>query len=228
MEYGQFCPIAKATEILGEKWTILIVRELLMGGKRFGELQRGLTLISPTLLSKRLDSLTQYGLVMKRRISGQKGFEYLPTRSCQELLPVIISLGEWGMRWAQSNITQSDYDVELLMLYLQRSIHPDRLPGGDTTLRFHFTDIETYPDWWILVQDKRLDLCVNDPGREIDVYFTTTVKTTADVWMGKRSYRKAIADKDLKLVCHAALINDVGSWMEASVFAGIEPEAMSA
>lgn len=222
MEYGQFCPIAKATEILGEKWTILIVRELLMGARRFSELQRGLPLISPTLLSKRLDALEQHGLIMKRRISGQKGFEYITTRSCQELLPILVSLGEWGMRWAQSNVTQDDYDVELLMLYLQRSIRPEALPGGETTVRFRFQDVDRFPDWWLLVQDGRVDVCVNDPGREVDVYFTTTLKILADVWMGKRSYRKAIADKELTLVGQQALINDVSAWMSNSIFAGIE------
>ena len=225
MEYGQFCPIAKATEILGEKWTILIVRELLMGARRFSDLQRGLTLISPTLLSKRLDALTQNGLVMKRRIAGQKGHEYTPTRSCHELLPILVSLGEWGMRWAQSNVTGDDYDVELLMLYLQRSIKPDALPGGETAIRFRFTDVREYPDWCLLVQDARVDICVNDPGREIDVYFTTTVKVMADVWMGKVSYRKAIAEKSLTLVGQKALINDVSAWMSDSIFAGIEPVA---
>lgn len=223
MEYGQFCPIAKATEILGEKWTILIVRELLMGARRFSDLQRGLTLISPTLLSKRLDVLAQHGLIMKRRIAGQKGHEYIPTRSCQELLPILVSLGEWGMRWAQANVTRDDYDVELLMLYLQRSIKTAALPSSETAIRFHFTDIREYPDWWLLVQDERVDICVNDPGREIDVYFTTTVKVMADVWMGKVSYRKAIAEKSLTLVGQKALINDVSAWMCDSIFAGIEP-----
>lgn len=223
MEYGQFCPIAKATEILGEKWTILIVRELLMGARRFSELQRGLTLISPTLLSKRLEVLARHGLVMKKRIAGQKGHEYIPTRSCEELLPILVSLGEWGMRWAQVNVTRDDYDVELLMLYLQRSIKTDALPGSETAIRFRFTDIREYPDWWLLVQGERVDICVNDPGREIDVYFTTTVQVMADVWMGKVSYRKAIADKSLTLVGQKALINDVSAWMSDSIFAGIEP-----
>ena len=89
MEYGQFCPIAKATEIIGEKWTLLIIRELLMGGSRFNELQRGLALISPTILSRRLDSLSEHGLVLKKKIPGQRGFEYFPTESCQELLPLL-------------------------------------------------------------------------------------------------------------------------------------------
>ena len=141
MEYGQFCPIAKSTEIIGEKWTLLIIRELLMGGSRFNELHRGLSLISPTILSKRLETLSAHGLVLKKKIPGQRGYEYFPTQSCKELLPIIRSLGDWGMNWARSNLTEKDYDVELLMLYLKRSIVARELIGRETVIRFKFTDI---------------------------------------------------------------------------------------
>jgi DNA-binding HxlR family transcriptional regulator len=223
MEYGQFCPIAKATEIIGEKWTLLVVRELLMGGTRFSELQRGLSMITPTMLTKRLGTLEQHGLVMKKKIPNQKGYEYFPTKSCSELLPIIKSLGDWGMRWARSNLTEKDYDVELLMLYLKRSINPENLIGNETVIRFKFTDIKEYPNWWMVVKGNEVDLCVNDPGKEIDVYFTTTVKTMADIWMGDTTYKKAIANDELKLVGPKALTKDVSSWMEISVFADIAP-----
>lgn len=223
MDYGQFCPIAKASEILGEKWTLLVVRELLMGGTRFSELQRGLSLISPTMLSKRLDTLEQHGLILKKKIPNQKGYEYFPTKSCSELLPIIKSLGDWGMRWARSNLTEKDYDVELLMLYLKRSINPENLVGSETVIRFKFTDIKEFPNWWMVVKGNEVDLCVNDPGKDVDVYFTTTVKTMADVWMGESTYKKAIARDELKLVGPRALTKDIGNWMESSVFAGIAP-----
>jgi DNA-binding HxlR family transcriptional regulator len=223
MDYGQFCPMSKATEILGEKWTLLIVRELLMGGRRYSELQRGLSQISPTMLSKRLDSLEHYGLVLKKKIPNQKGYEYFPTKSCSELLPIIKSLGDWGMRWAKSNLTEKDYDVELLMLYLQRSVNPENLVGDETVIRFKFTDIKEYPDWWMVVEGNKVDLCTNDPGKEVDIYFTTTVKTMVDVWMGWSTYRKAIAQDALKLVGPKALINNVSAWMEDSIFAGVAP-----
>ena len=223
MEYGQFCPIAKASEIIGEKWTLLVVRELLMGGSRFSELQRGLSLISPTMLSKRLGTLEQHGLVMKKKIPNQKGYEYFPTKSCSELLPIIKSLGDWGMRWARSNLTEKDYDVELLMLYLKRSINPENLIGNETVIRFKFTDIKDYPNWWMLVKGNEVDLCVNDPGKEVDVYFTTTVKTMAGIWMGDTSYKKAIANDELKLVGPKALTKDVSNWMQSSVFTDISP-----
>ena len=223
MDYGQFCPISKAVEILGDKWTLLIVRELLMGGRRYSELQRGLSQISPTILSKRLDSLSRYGLVLKKKIPNQKGYEYFPTKSCSELLPIIKSLGDWGMRWAQSNLTEKDYDVELLMLYLQRSVIPENLVGDETVIRFKFTDIKEFPDWWMVVEGNKVDLCTNDPGKDVDVYFTTTVKTMVDVWMGWSTYRKAIAQDELKLVGPKALINNVSAWMEDSIYADAAP-----
>lgn len=224
MEYGQFCPIAKASEIIGEKWTILIIREILMGGSRFNELQRGLSLISPTLLSKRLDSLVEHGLVMKKKIPGQKGFEYFATDACQQLLPVILSLGEWGMRWARVNMSEKDYDVGLLMLYLQRSIVPEKLPGNETVIRFKFTDIAEYPDWWIVVTGNEIDVCTKDPGNDVDVYFTSAVKTLIDIWMGDSSYKNAIREGELILVGDKALTGQVTNWMVNSVYADL-PEA---
>ena len=223
MEYGQFCPIAKATEIIGEKWTLLIIRELLMGGCRFNELQRGLSLISPTILSKRLDALSEQGLVAKKKIPGQKGYEYFPTESCKELLPIILALGEWGMRWARSNLTEKDYDVELLMLYLKRSIVPEKLVGKETVVRFRFTDIDQYPDWWLVVRGEEVDLCVKDPGKDVDVYFTSSVRTMADIWMGDSSYRKAMRDGELKLVGDQNLTRNITGWMRNSVFTDLPP-----
>jgi len=221
MEYGQFCPIAKASEVIGEKWTILIIRELLMGATRFSEFQRGLSLISPTLLTKRLDSLAQHGLIVKKKIQNQKGFEYVPTEACQALLPVIRSLGEWGMCWARSSLTERDYDVELLMLYLQRSIVPEKLPGKVTVIRFKFTDVEKYPDWWMLVEGESVDLCNNDPGKDVDIYFTSKLSTLADIWMGENSYRKAVREGALTLMGAPALTDNITAWMTNSMFAGL-------
>lgn len=223
MEYGQFCPIAKATEMLGEKWTILIVREILMGGTRFSALQRGLSLISPTMLSKRLDSLEAHGLIIKKKIPNQKGYEYFPTSSCEELLPIIKTLGDWGMRWARENLPDKDCDVELLMLYLKRSINPKKLPGKESTIRFNFTDLEEHATWWIVVEGEEVDICNTDPGKDVDVYFTCNVKTMVQIWMGDTNYRKSIADDSLKIVGPKALTNNIGAWMEVSIFADMKP-----
>jgi len=224
MEYGQFCPVAKASEIIGEKWTILIIRELLMGGSRFNELHHGLSLISPTILARRLESLIDYGLVVKKRMPGQRVFQYLPTDSCRQLLPIIRSLADWGMSWARSNLREHDYDVELLMLYLKRSIVPEKLDGNETVVHFQFTDIKKLSRWWIVVKRDNVDLCDSDPGKDVDVWFTTTVKTMVEIWMGDTTYRQAIRNGALKLVGAPALTRRVTDWMRNSEYTDL-PEA---
>jgi DNA-binding HxlR family transcriptional regulator len=227
MHYGQFCPIAKATEILGEKWTILIVRELLMGGRRFNELQRGLGDISPALLAGRLKSLEQHGLVVRRRESGQRTHEYHPTEACQALLPALVALGEWGLLWARHNITPADLDVDFLMFYLQRSIDPAKLIGNQSVIRFQFKDLAQQQNWWLVVKGGQVDLCLVDPGKDVDVYFFCTIRTMHDVWMGDRTYREAIEAGDLIIEGEPALMRNIRSWLKPSVFANA-PRAMMA
>jgi DNA-binding HxlR family transcriptional regulator len=218
MRYGQFCPIAKATEILGERWTILIVRELLAGGRRFNDLQRGLGEISPALLSARLKTLQANGLVVRRRIPGQRGFEYFPTTACEALRPSIIALGEWGLCWARETLG-CDYNPELLMLYLERSIVPEQLPGAETVIQFKFLDVSEQQDWWLLVRDGDVEVCITSPGRDVHIYFTTKVQTMSDIWIGDRSYRDAILHGDLTIEGELALTRRIHSWLRPSGFA---------
>jgi DNA-binding HxlR family transcriptional regulator len=218
MNYGQFCPIAKATEILGERWTILILRELLMGGRRFNELQRGLGDISPALLTSRLKALEEQGLVSKRGITGQRGHEYFPTAACEALLPVLVSIGEWGLSFARHLLSGDDFDIDFLMFYLERSVDPAQLPGDQSVIRFQFTDLTEQRNWWLLVCGDCVDICVTPPARDVDVYFTTTVRTMHDVWMGDRTYRDAVNAGDLIIEGEAALTRNVGRWLRPSVF----------
>jgi len=219
MNYGQFCPIAKATEILGERWTILVIRELLMGGRRFSELERGLGDMSPALLTARLRSLEAQQLVVRRRINGQRGYEYYPTPACEQLMPIIFALGEWSLCWAKTSLGVDRFDVELLMLYLERSVDPEQLPGSQTVIRFRFDDLPEQRDWWLLVRDTKVDVCITDPGRDVDVFFATTARTMSDVWMGDRAYREAVLSGDLIIEGDPALTRRISSWLRPSVFA---------
>ncbi|MEM9375189.1 MAG: winged helix-turn-helix transcriptional regulator [Pseudomonadota bacterium] len=228
MRYKQFCPIAKATEILGEKWTILIVREILMGGRRFNELQRGLGGISTALLTNRLKSLEEQGMIVRRRTHGQNSYEYHPTQACEALLPVLISLGEWGLCWAKHTLLDDDFDVEFLMFYLERSIDPSAIPGSKAVIRFLFTDLEEQREWWLLVTDGTPQLCLRDPGLDVDVYLTGTVRAMTDVWMGDRTYREAIKSGDLDIQGDPALTKNVRAWLKPSVFEESSREPISA
>jgi DNA-binding HxlR family transcriptional regulator len=221
MEYQQFCPVAKASELLGDKWTILILREALMGAKRFNEFERGLGRISPTMLTKRLNELVINGLMIRKKITGQKGNEYFLTQAGKDVNPVIMQLGDWGMRWARGQMENSDLDVELLMLYLQRSIRTDKLAGDQTIIQFNFTNLTKLGKWWLVVHRDEVDVCLEDPGKEVDVWFVTDLRTMVEVWMGDITYRKAIREKRLKLIGPVSLINNVTNWMANSVYAGI-------
>ncbi len=219
MNYCQFCPVAKASEILGDKWTFLILRELLMGGRRFKDFQRGLSRISPTLLSTRLRQLQKQGIVVRKKISGQRGCEYNLTKAGEEVMPIIQALGSWGMKWARGQIEKEDLDVELLMLYLERSIRPDKLTGSETVIHFKFMDLDKFQDWWILIQNEDVDVCTIDPGKEINVWFITDLSTMVKVWMGDKTYDSAMKENKLKIVGPSRLIKNVSSWMVNSSFA---------
>lgn len=223
MAYLQFCPVAKASELLSEKWTILIIRELLMGGSRFNDLQRGLAAISPTILTKRLNELAEHGLIVRKKIQGQRGYEYFLTPRGKELAPIIQQIGEWGMRWTRGQIADAELDIELLMLYLERSIDPEKLPGNNTILCFNFTDLSELNKWWLIVSDTTIDVCTVDPGKEVDIWFNTDLRSMIDVWMGNTSYKTAIRDKKLQLIGPIALTANVTEWMANSLFADIPP-----
>ena len=221
MEYGQFCPIAKALEIVGEKWTVLIIRELLMGGNRFNEMQRGLAMISPTILNKRLATLVEHGLVLKKKLPGLQGHAYYPTESCKQLLPVLKGLGDWGMHWARDGMPDADLDVGLLMLYLERSVRLDKLIAEETVIRFRFTDFTEAPDWWLVATPREVEVCIKDPGKEVDVYFTCPVRTMVEVWMGDLPYRKALREKRITAVGAPVLTKNIFDWLSPSVFADL-------
>jgi len=219
MKYGQYCPISSAAEILGEKWTILIIRELLMGGRRFNALQRGLGDISPALLTARLKSLEAQGMLVKRKIPGQKGFEYHPTAACQSLLPVLIAIGEWGIIWTRETMLDADFDVELLMLYMERSIDPSKLIGDESVIRFRISDLEAQKDFWLLVKDDQVDLCVTPPGRDVDVYFNCTVRTMYEVWMGDKTFKDVLRTGEMNVQGDPALLRNITAWLRPGAFA---------
>lgn len=227
MSYDQFCPIAKAAEILGERWTILIVRELIMGGCRFNQLQRGLGDISPALLATRLKSLEAHNLVIRRRIDGQRGSEYLPTAACDALLPVLMSIGEWGMSFARQSLVDKDFDVDFLMLYLERSIDTAQLPGDRSCIRFEFTDLGEHRNWWLVVKHDDVQICLTPPPHDVNVYLTTTVRVMHDVWVGDRSYRDATASSDLIVEGDPLLTRTISRWLRPSAFAHV-PRALAA
>ncbi len=224
IQYGQFCPIAKAAEVLGERWTILIIREMLLGTNRFNELQRALSQISPTLLTKRLTQLQDAGLVIRKNIPAQRRTEYHLTAAGRELLPVVIGLGEWGMKWARGRMSDDELDVELLMHDFARRIDREQWPGGRVIIEFLFTGLAEFARWWIVLEaNGERELCVNSPGKDIDVQIRTDLRTMTEIWAGDREIRAAKKDGSLQLNGDPELIRTLPAWLRIGMFAHIRP-----
>lgn len=219
--YGQFCPVAKSAEILGNPWAILIVRELLLGSSRFSELQKGLPRISPTVLNTRLKELEDHGVILKRRLNGQRGHEYRLTPAGKELSAVVEALVVWGMRWARDEMDDSDLDVTFLMFDVQRNLNLDELPDGETVLCFRFPDLDEFSRWWLVCDGGDVDLCYQDPGKDIHVYITATSHDMIGVWMGDLPLSEALADERVLLVGEKAIVNRFRKWFPLSSAAGI-------
>ena len=221
--YGQFCPIAKACEALGERWTLLLIRELLCGSHRYNDFKRGLPLISPTVLSQRLKALQQRGLVERKRSNDQKSWEYHLTQAGVELESIVMDLGKWGARWVRSQMSTDDMSVELLMWDMRRTIDTSALPQGRTVLQFEFTDLKkSYRNWWMIIENNEIDLCVDDPGFDADVSFNSDLKTMTELWVGDTSLAKAQAGGRLRISGATRLTRNISKWLVFSAFAGIK------
>ena len=149
-QYGQFCPVAKAMELLDERWTMLIVRELIAGSRTLRRPAARRPKMSPTLLSTRLRTLSRAG-VIDRHEQGKRVY-YTLTEAGRELQPVVESIGKWGIRW-MPELGDEDYDPHLLMWDVQRNVDVSALPPGRTVLQFSFRDVPPgQRDWWLVLQ----------------------------------------------------------------------------
>ena len=221
-EYGQFCPVAKATEIVGEKWTLLILRELLMGTHRFNDFQRSMSRISPTVLTKRLKLLEDKGIVTRKRISGQKGHEYRLTPMGRELEPLVEQLAVWGQRWARGQMSDDELDVELLMWDIQRRIDTQSLPDGETVLAFMFSDLDKHKNWWLVIDGVDIDLCTEDPGKDVDLYVASDLRTMIEVWQGDTGLNEALRDERIMTTGTTRLRRTLPDWFALCSYAGVK------
>lgn len=221
--YGQFCPVSKAAEILFEKWTILILRELLMGTTRFNDFQRAISRISPTLLTKRLKALEEKGVIIRKQVSGQRGYEYRLTPAGKELEPLMENIAVWGMRWARGRMSDDELDVELLMREVQRRIQTKHLPDGETVICFVFTDLKKHRSWWVWVDGEEVDLCTEDPGKDVDLYVSSDVRTMVEAWQGDIDLTKALASGAIKAHGERNLIKTIPDWIGLCIYKDVRP-----
>jgi DNA-binding HxlR family transcriptional regulator len=210
-------------DVLGERWTLLVVRALLQGATRFSDVQRALSRISPTVLSKRLRGLVDAGIVVQKRSPAGGGHEYRLTPAGRELAPVVMHLAEWGMRWARARMTDEELDVQLLMTDIQRRLDPEQLPDGRTVVCFSFPELDAYRTWWVVVDDGVVDLCMQDPGHSVDAYVTADLRAMIEVWMGDTPLSRARRSKHVEVLGNRHLLRSIGKWLPLSELAGVRP-----
>jgi DNA-binding HxlR family transcriptional regulator len=215
--YGQFCPVAKAAQLFCERWTPLILRDLAAGATRFSELQRGVPLMSPTPLSRRLRELEAEGVVERKRAPNGKSWTYHLTPAGGEFVPLVVALGVWGQRWTRRQLAKDEVDVTLLAWSLERSVDASAFDKASTTVRIEFTDQRAAKaKWWFVNRDGACELCLEDPGYEVDLYLTTTVRDMIYIVRGDLSLTRALDEGRLETDGPRTLRARLRAWLNLS------------
>lgn len=217
--YGQFCPVAMAAEVVCSRWTALVLRELLCGSARFNDLRRGVPLMSPSLLSKRLKELEEVGVVISVPTGTSGIVEYKLTEAGEELRPVVMSLGSWGQRWIESSLSLKNLDPSLLMWDMRRNLDPKPLPPRKCTINFLYPELQSRKAWWLVIDAGQVDLCQVDPGFDIDLYVRSSLRSMTAVWMGLTSVDKEIEARQIELIGDPGIAKSMQMWLGLSPFA---------
>ncbi|MCY1399537.1 HxlR-like helix-turn-helix [compost metagenome] len=223
--YGQFCTVARGAEALCERWTPLVVRELLCGSKRFNELHRGVPRMSTSLLAQRLRHLEDIGVV--HRTATGKVWEYSLTEAGEELRPIIMALGHWGARWIGSRLRDNELDAGLLMWDVRRFARIEMFPSRPVVIHFRFRDARSgEQQWWLVVEQGVADLCRDDPGRELTLVVDSSVRALTEVWTGDRTPREVLQSQELRVDGAVQDAENLWRWLGTSAFAGTRRAAI--
>jgi len=220
IDYGQFCTVARGAEVLCERWTPLVVRELLCGSTRFNDIRRGVPRMSASLLAQRLRKLEEVGVV--KRVQGDGSMaEYHLTSAGEELRPIVMALGHWGARWIGSRLKRDQLDAGFLMWDVRRFVRIDECPHARCiVIHFRFTDAaEGERRWWLVVDQGSADLCRDNPGDEPTLIVESTVRTLTEIWTGDLDAEAALRERRLRVIGTESDTRDLWRWLGRSVFA---------
>ena len=219
--YGQYCPLSLASEILCQRWTVLVISRVVAGCHRFNEIQRGLPQISPSLLSRRLEELVEYGILDTRPSPNGRWREYVATEIGEELVPLIESMAVWGQRWAR-DMDVEDLDPAFLVWSMHARIDRDALPAGRTVIAFKFSGAP--PDFrrfWLVAEDGDVEMCLKDPGHDVDLTVSSDLRVFIEAWRGFRNIRNEMRAGRIRVVGPPDLREQFPSWLCLHVLAGV-------
>ncbi|HLS76181.1 MAG TPA: winged helix-turn-helix transcriptional regulator [Nocardia sp.] len=195
--YGQYCPISRALDLLGERWSLLILRDLVLGSTRFNDLARGLPGLSRSLLAKRLRQFERAGLVRKT------GTHYVLTEAGHDLEPILFGLAEWGAKWTFGEPDPAELDPDLLVWWMHTRLDTSGLPGRRQVFAVRFTDDPRR--YWIVVDRGAPSVCVTDPGFDVDATIVSDVSSLYQVWLGRMPVPHALRSGKLAFTGPSAL-----------------------
>ena len=220
--YGQFCPVAVAAEVIAERWTPLVLRGLFCGATRFNEIQGSVPRMSSALLSRRLKELEHAGIIQKKPVRTGRGFEYALTDSGREIFPVLDKMGMWAQKWLRREITsEKNLDPDAMFWELRQSIITDRhRVDGRRVVEFQLSDMPSSRRfYWLVFEGETVDICVKNPGHEVDLWVTAGMRTLVEIWLGHRSLSNAMNDESIRLDGSTREIATFSTWFTSSPFA---------
>lgn len=215
-ETESHCPANKAADIVGDSWVLQIVRAMTLGASRYSDLQQAVPRISPSILSGRLKRLAEQGIIAKRESTGSRPATYRLTASGRALEPIIKHLAIWGLHWAKRNIKEHNIDIGALMWDIHVTLRTEELPDGETVFSITLNDVERFQKWWIIAEHRSVDLCSENPGKDVDVYLNCSVKDLIAIWSCELNIRDAMDQGCLRLDAPADLVQTVDHWFPVS------------
>ena len=221
--YGRYRPIAVAAEVMAERWTPLVLRALHLGAVRFNEIHASVPRMSPALLTRRLRELERANVLERRPAPSGRGAEYRLTQAGRELFPVLEAMGLWAMRWLEREVFDDrNLDPGLLMWELRRiALNAERPARRRRTVRFEMPDAPADRRlYWLVFEPEDVDICLRDPGFEVDLWITATIRTLVEVWLGRRGLSEALDAGAIALDGPPSEIRAFRDWFVLSPYAG--------
>lgn len=218
--YGQYCPIAKAAEIFADRWTPLIIREMLYGVCHFNVLARGLPGIPRSLLTQRLRRLEQAGVIERQVASNGRATEYHLTQAGRQLEAVVDVLGTWGAQWAFGEPEPDELDPLLLLWYMRRRVNFHLLQPHRIVVQFDFRGERT-GSYWLVMEPTDVSLCVQHPGFDIDLLVTADIAALYRAWFGRLTFAEALRAGLVELDGTTPLVRAFPGWFALSPFASV-------
>jgi DNA-binding HxlR family transcriptional regulator len=224
--YGQYCPVARAAEIVADRWTVLIVRELLADINHFNELERGLPHISRALLVERLKRLERTGVLERRVLSHGKQTEYRLTAAGHELQKLIDTLGEWGARWSFGEPRPDELDPGILLWWMRRRVALHSIPQRRTVIEFNFRSARKQR-FWMLLEPTEVSVCLKHPGFDVDVVVSADIIALYRVFNGHATLAETLHRKQVRLEGSPADLRAFPQWFTWSPMAYAMRAAMA-